>query len=70
MGDGKIIPCAQANVYLLLKPLDIDGIKKQAAQKDGIFNAQLAHMVIEYIIASPETQRKLAYTKTKTDAKR
>ncbi len=68
-GNGKIIPCTGANVYLLLKPLDIDAIKKKAAQKDGVYNPLVAHMVVEYLITNPETQRKLAYTKTKTNGK-
>ena len=54
--DGKAIPCASASVYLLLQPIDIDAIKQKAV-KDG------------YVIASHETQSKLAYAKTKTNAK-
>ncbi len=69
MGNGKVIPCASANVYLLLKPIDIDAIKKKAAQKDGVFNPMLAHMYVEYVIAAPETQSKLAYARTRTNAK-
>jgi len=55
-------------VYLLLQPIDFDAIK-QKALKDGVFNPMLAHMVVEYVIASPETQSKLAYAKARTDAK-
>ncbi len=69
MSDGKIIPCASANVYLLLKPIDIDMIKKKAAQKDGVYNSLLAHMYVEYVISNPETQSKLAYARTKTNGK-
>jgi hypothetical protein len=67
--DGKLIPCAGARVCLLLKPIDFDMIKKKAAEKDGVFNPLLAHMYVEYVIASPETQSKLAYAKAKTNAK-
>ncbi len=52
-----------------MKPIDIDAIKKKAAQKDGVFNPLLAHMFVEYVITSHETQSKLSYAKTKTNAK-
>jgi hypothetical protein len=68
-GDGEVIPCVGANVHLLLKPIDFDAIKRKAAQKDGAFNPMLAHMYVEYVIASPETQSKLAYARTHTNGK-
>jgi len=66
--DGKTIPCAGASVYLLLQPIDIDAIKQKAV-KDGAFNPRMAHIAVGYVIASHETQSKLAYAKTKTNAK-
>ena len=67
--DGKLVPCTGASVHLLLKPIDFDAIKKKAAEKDGTYNPLLAHMYVEYVIASPEMQTKLSYAKTKTNAK-
>lgn len=67
--DGKLVPCTGASVHLLLKPIDFDTIKKKAAEKDGTYNPLLAHMYVEYVIASPEMQAKLSYAKTKTNAK-
>lgn len=67
--EGKVVPCTGASVHLLLKPIDFDAIKKKAAEKDGVFNPLLAHMYVEYVIASPEMQTKLSYAKTKTNAK-
>src|SRR5437879_5485388 len=66
--DGKAIPCASASVYLLLQPIDIDAIKQKAV-KDGAFNPRMAHIAVGYVIASHETQRKLAYGKTEPTAK-
>lgn len=37
--------------------------------KDGVFNTRLAHIAVGYVIANSETQSKLAYAKTKTNAK-
>jgi len=57
-----------AYVFLLLQPIDFDAIK-QKALKDGVFDTLAAHMMVQYVVASPETQSKLAYAKTKTNAK-
>lgn len=67
-GEGKIIPCADAAVYLLLQPIDFDAIKQKAI-KDGVFQPRLAHIAVGYVIASHQTQSKLAYAKTKTNGK-
>src|SRR3989442_1670887 len=67
-GDGKTIACVNAYVFLLLQPIDFDAIK-QKALKDGVFDTLAAHMMVQYVVASPETQSKLAYAKTKTNAK-
>src|SRR5438034_10971133 len=58
--DGKTIPCAGASVYLLLQPIDIDAIKQKAVTH-AAFNPPMAHIAVGYVIASHETQSKLAY---------
>jgi hypothetical protein len=66
--NGALLPCANANVYLLLKPLDMDGVKQKAVQ-EGEFNPLLAHMALEYVITSAHTQSRAAYARVKTNAK-
>ncbi len=55
-------------MYLLVKPLDMDEVRQKAA-RDGVFNPLLAHMFVEYVVSSPEVQRRLAYARTTTDAR-
>jgi hypothetical protein len=68
-GRGEVVPCAKARVYLLVRPVDMDGVKKKAADPEGQFSPRLAHLYVEYLMINPETQRKNAYAKTLTDAK-
>lgn len=65
---GQVVPCADARVCLLLRPIDMDRIKHQAT-KDGSYNARLAHMFVEYVMVSPETQAKNAYAQQRTDGR-
>jgi hypothetical protein len=65
---GRVVPCHDARVYLLVRPIDLDSIKKKAAQ-NGSFNLRLAHMYIEYVMVNPDTQAKSAYAQMRTDAK-
>jgi hypothetical protein len=55
-------------VFLLVKPIDIEEVKRRAA-RDGVFNPLLAHMFVEYVVCSPQTQNRLAYARTRTDAR-
>lgn len=65
---GEVVPCADARVYLLVRPIDLDRIKQQAS-KNGSYNARMAHMYVEYVMVSPETQAKNAYAQMRTDAR-
>lgn len=65
---GQVVPCADARVCLLLRPIDLDQIKQQAS-KNGSFNPRLAHMFVEYVMVSPETQAKNAYAQLRTDSR-
>lgn len=67
-GSGTILPCANAPVYLLVKPLDLEDVKQKAV-RDGVFNPLLAHMFVEYVVGSPEIQNRLAYARTRTDTR-
>lgn len=68
-GAGQVIPCAKARVYLLVRPVDLDGVKKKSAETNGQFSPRLAHLYIEYLLINPETQRKNSYAKSVTDGK-
>lgn len=65
---GEVVPCADARVYLLVRPIDLDRVKQQAS-KNGSYNARMAHMYVEYVMVSPETQAKSAYAQMRTDAR-
>lgn len=54
-------------MYLLLRPLDLDAVRKKATDETGALIPRLAHLYIDYVVSSPATQQKLAYAKTRTD---
>lgn len=68
-GGSGVVPCAGARVYLLLRPVDVDSVKRRVIEKNGTFSPHLAHMYLDMVISSPETQDKLSYAKTRTDGK-
>ena len=67
-GSGDIIPCARVPVYLLVKPIDIGDVRQKAV-RDGVFNPLLAHMVVEYVVGSPDVQNRLVYARARTDVR-
>lgn len=64
--DG-LIPCSNARVFLLLRPVDVDSVKRRVIAKYGMLSAHMAHMYLDMVISSPETQHKLSYARTRTD---
>jgi len=68
-GHGEVVPCAGARVYLLVRPVDLDSVRKKAALGSGGFNPRLAHLYVEYLMINPETQRRNAYAKARADAR-
>ena len=61
--DG-VIPCGGARVYLLLRPLDVDSVKRKVIEKHGHYVPHLAHMYLDVVISSPETQQRISYART------
>ena len=59
-----MIPCGGARVYLLLRPLDVDSVKRKVIEKHGHYIPHLAHMYLDVVISSPETQRRISYART------
>lgn len=66
-GGSGIMPCAGARIYLLLRPVDVDSVKRKVIEKNGTFSPHLAHMYLDMVISSPETQHKLSYARTRAD---
>jgi hypothetical protein len=67
LAKDAVIPCGGARVYLLLRPLDVDSVKRKVIEKHGTYIPHLAHMYLDIVISSPETQQKLSYARTRTE---
>lgn len=65
-GNG-MAACAGARVYLLLRPIELDPIKRKAMVETGVLNPRLANMYLDMVISAPETRQRLAYATTRTD---
>lgn len=67
--DGTgLAACAGARVYLLLRPIELDPIKRKAMVEAGALNPRLANLYLDMVISAPETRDRLAYATTRTDA--
>ena len=62
-----MIPCGGARVYLLLRPLDVDSVKRKVIEKHGHYVPHLAHMYFDMVMTSPDTVQRLSYARTKTE---
>lgn len=67
MVKGGVIPCGGARVYLLLRPLDVDSVKRKVVEKHGTYIPHLAHMYFDVVISSADTQNRLSYARTRTE---